>query len=324
MKSSRDERQPLASVIVPAFNAAATIAETIESVQAQTYTNWEMVITDDGSSDETPAIVREFAAADDRIRLLQFEENTGLAARARNNSMQHARGEFFAFLDADDVWVPEKLEKQIAYLLDHPDIDAITCWYYVFGDAERVRQYNNMMWRFSSESVTVDQVLQQSLNTDTIVMRRHCFEQLGGMIESSSLRFGEDYEYFIRLVVGFHVARLTEELCGYRLAPQGESLSTSEGQLDQRRSMELTMLDYLREGGVLNPRQLQRRAAIVHYNLAKDNLFTYHLPFRGDLWKSVRTLRAPAKANVMFLLSFLPASLLRRALIALLTIKNRF
>lgn len=104
------------SIITPSWNCEKYVSETIRSVQAQTYKNWEMLITDDCSTDESVKIIEEFAAKDSRIKLLHLKKNGG-AAKARNNSLKHAEGRFVAYLDADDIWKPDKLEKQIAFML---------------------------------------------------------------------------------------------------------------------------------------------------------------------------------------------------------------
>ena len=105
----------LVSIITPAYNAAAYIAETIESVFAQTYTNWEMLIVNDCSKDNTAEIVQSYAAKDKRIKLINLEQNSGAAA-ARNTAIQNAKGMYIAFLDSDDSWKKEKLQKQLNFM----------------------------------------------------------------------------------------------------------------------------------------------------------------------------------------------------------------
>lgn len=104
----------LVSIIMPSYNTAGFIAETIRSVIAQTYENWELIIVDDCSTDNTDAVVAEFLA-DTRIRYIKNEQNSG-AAISRNRALREARGRWIAFLDSDDLWLPEKLEKQIAFM----------------------------------------------------------------------------------------------------------------------------------------------------------------------------------------------------------------
>lgn len=104
----------LVSVIMPSYNTANFISETIESVLAQTYTNWELIIVDDCSSDNTDEVVERFLS-DGRVRYLKNEKNSG-AAVSRNKALREAHGKWIAFLDSDDLWLPDKLEKQIAFM----------------------------------------------------------------------------------------------------------------------------------------------------------------------------------------------------------------
>lgn len=105
----------LVSIITPAYNAAAYIAETIESVLNQTYTNWEMLIVNDCSKDNTAEIVESYAKKDKRINLINLKQNSGTAI-ARNAAIQNAKGRYIAFLDSDDLWKEEKLQKQIEFM----------------------------------------------------------------------------------------------------------------------------------------------------------------------------------------------------------------
>ena len=105
----------LVSIISPVYKCEKYIVEAIKSVQAQTYPNWELLLVDDCTPDNSPEIIREFAKEDPRIRYLRMEENSG-AALARNKALDEAKGRYIAYLDADDVWLPEKLERQIAFM----------------------------------------------------------------------------------------------------------------------------------------------------------------------------------------------------------------
>jgi teichuronic acid biosynthesis glycosyltransferase TuaG len=107
--------KPLVSIITPSFNSAKFIAETIQSVQNQTYQHWEMIIVDDCSTDETVSVIQEIANKDGRIHLFQLSKNAGTGI-ARNMALEKATGKFIAFLDADDLWKPEKLDKQLDFM----------------------------------------------------------------------------------------------------------------------------------------------------------------------------------------------------------------
>lgn len=103
------------SIITPTYNAARFIAETIYSVKAQTFTNWEMIVVDDCSSDNTVDIVKKEMEYDTRIKLLELKRNSGPAS-ARNQAISAANGDFLAFLDSDDLWLSQKLEKQLIFM----------------------------------------------------------------------------------------------------------------------------------------------------------------------------------------------------------------
>ena len=109
--------KPLVSIIMPSFNAESYIAESIESILHQTYQNWELIITDDRSSDHTPEIVQTYCQKDSRIDFVIAEQHTGIAG-TRNQCLARVKGRFVAFLDNDDLWVPEKLEKQVHFMLE--------------------------------------------------------------------------------------------------------------------------------------------------------------------------------------------------------------
>ncbi|EIJ6032566.1 glycosyltransferase family 2 protein [Acinetobacter baumannii] len=106
----------LVSIIIPSFNSAEYISKTIQSVLLQTYDDWEMIIVDDCSTDNSVNIINDFVSIDSRIKLIQLQKNSG-AAVARNTGIQYAQGRFIAFLDSDDSWNDRKLEKQVHFML---------------------------------------------------------------------------------------------------------------------------------------------------------------------------------------------------------------
>lgn len=108
----------LVSIITPSYNSSRFISDTIESVLAQSYTNWELLITDDCSTDKTVEIVEKYVTRDSRIKLFVLDQNSGAAA-ARNNSLARAQGKYIAFLDSDDLWLPQKLALQLSYMQEH-------------------------------------------------------------------------------------------------------------------------------------------------------------------------------------------------------------
>ncbi|MBD1809591.1 glycosyltransferase [Microcoleus sp. FACHB-SPT15] len=123
---------PTVSIITPAYNAERTILETIESVQKQTYSDFELIIIDDGSKDRTVELVQSIK--DERLKVFSYE-NGGVCV-ARNRGLPHATGEFIAFIDADDLWTPDKLELQLAALREHPEAGVAYSWTYFMYEQE--------------------------------------------------------------------------------------------------------------------------------------------------------------------------------------------
>ncbi len=108
----------LVSIVMPNYNCAKYIAETVNSVLSQTYTDWELLIVDDCSTDNSLEVIKEFTQKDERIKLFVNEKNSGAAA-SRNRALREAKGEWIAFLDSDDLWTADKLEKQIGFMKDN-------------------------------------------------------------------------------------------------------------------------------------------------------------------------------------------------------------
>lgn len=128
--------EPLVSIIMPVYNADKYIGKSICSVINQSYQNWELLITDDLSNDNTQKIVQEYCNKDSRIKLFVNEENGG-AGVARNNSIRHAKGRFIAFLDADDQWLSEKLAKQINFMLTNKYAFTFTAYQKLEGEERK-------------------------------------------------------------------------------------------------------------------------------------------------------------------------------------------
>lgn len=127
----------LVSIVVPCFNAGRLISQTLESAIGQSYGNWELLVVDDCSTDNTREVVSEHARQDSRIRLVKLETNTGGPATPRNVGVQQAQGNWVALLDADDIWHPRKLELQLAALRDH-GAEFSSTWMLDFNDGDRL------------------------------------------------------------------------------------------------------------------------------------------------------------------------------------------
>lgn len=133
----QEYRKGLVSVITPVFNAADYLAQTIESVLRQTYAEWELILIDDGSEDDSLKIALSYEAKDNRIKVIRKANNTGMA-EAINSGCSEACGQYIAFLDSDDIWLPEKLENQVRFMWDKDC--AISCTSYVQINADGTKE----------------------------------------------------------------------------------------------------------------------------------------------------------------------------------------
>lgn len=207
------------SIVTPAWNAAAHIAETIASVRAQSWQDWEWLIVDDGSTDDTATIVRAATAEDARIRLLQ-QSNAGPSA-ARNRAMAEASGAWFTFLDSDDCWHPGFLSTQLAIFQAHPTTDLVT------GTAiNRGGPFDGEPTRPPVDGYPVlsfdDMIRDETAVFIMTVFRRQVFETIGGLDERQWT--SEDYDFWLRAAQAGFVFRLNPEpLAWYRV--RGDSLS---------------------------------------------------------------------------------------------------
>lgn len=133
MKADKSKNEDLVSIIMPAYNCSKFIGTTLDSVRNQTYQNWEVIIIDDCSTDNTAEVVKEYIRKDSRIKYYRLQQNSG-AAVARNKAIDLANGKYMAFLDSDDIWFPEKLTKQINFMKKNNY--GFTCTSYIKIDEE--------------------------------------------------------------------------------------------------------------------------------------------------------------------------------------------
>jgi glycosyltransferase involved in cell wall biosynthesis len=214
----------LVSVVIPAYNAEATLDETLRSVRAQTHRALEIIVVDDGSIDGTRALGERHAAADGRVRVLH-QANAGVAA-ARNAGWQHARSEFIAFVDADDLWAPTKIEKQLAALLSGGDrIGLVYCWFAKIDPASRiVGLHDGPLWQ---GDVTAPILTTNFIgNGSSALLRREALMTAGGFdagLQAQGAHGCEDYLLYFRVAVGHHFALVPERLVGYRQLPNNMS-----------------------------------------------------------------------------------------------------
>ena len=233
----RDGEAPVVSILTPAFNVAEFIEYTIESVLRQTFRSFELLIVDDGSTDDTMAIAARYARLDPRIKPTR-QANGGIAT-ARNAAIARSRGRFFALLDSDDLWLPTYLAEQIAVMEAHPEIGVLSANAINFGgvfDGEP-------LLRVSGRDIRQTSLLELIRHVDSMsvlsVFRREVTQAIGPF--DGALRRSEDYDYWLRAAsAGFTVAINPKPLALYRRRPN--SLSATESLMLQAMRIPLEKL----------------------------------------------------------------------------------
>ncbi len=207
---------PKVSVVVPCYNNTLFVRQSVESVLSQDYPNIEVIVVDDGSTDDS---IAKLAIFGNRIRVIQ-QPNQGPAA-ARNRGIRHATGEFIAFNDSDDLWLPGKVSAQVSYLLRHPEFIACFCSFEVW-DGKSALPEAAVGHQSSAISIIPEatgwlylKLLKESvIHTITIMIRREIVTEVGFFNES--LRIGEDHEYWLRLSRRGKMAKLDHLSALYR------------------------------------------------------------------------------------------------------------
>ena len=243
---------PRVSVVVPVYNASAFLAETIESVRSQTYPGWELVLCDDGSTDDSAEIARRYADLDpERIRCVAHPGGANLGQSAsRNLAIRHARGEFISLLDADDLYLPQRLEEQVAILDARPEADAIygptNMWYGwtgVPGDAARDTTF--AMGIPSDTLLAPGELLVGALRREmqmptpsAMILRAHAVERVGGFVDEYRDVY-EDQVFIAKLTLASSILFVDRRWDLYRQHPD------SVYALAKREGMRMSRLRFL-------------------------------------------------------------------------------
>ncbi|MGN1063588.1 MAG: glycosyltransferase family 2 protein [Alphaproteobacteria bacterium] len=206
------QKRPTVSVVMPVYNRADTVGEAIESILNQTYRDFEFIIVDDGSTDNTPTVLKEYADKDSRIRIITHPENRGISA-ARNTAQEKARGTWLAIMDSDDVALPIRLEKQLTALAQNPDIDALTAaWETLEKGVKKEWLKNPKEYSFVEYQgrFPVGMFFTNCYANVPALIRRD-FVKKHGITYKTDLSVGEDYDYWLQMIfAGAKLARLNQ------------------------------------------------------------------------------------------------------------------
>jgi glycosyltransferase involved in cell wall biosynthesis len=270
------------SIIIPAYNAARWLPDTLDSLLLQTCSDWEAIIIDDGSTDGTAGVVGDYRARDGRISLIRVPDNCGTSA-ARNRGMLEARGEYIAFLDSDDIWFPTKLEKQIRLLQARPDCDACYTQFELVDDWCRITdKWRELSRIFSHNPVNALALARGNYvggSASGVLMRRSLIKSVG--LFNETMRGSEDLDYWYRIALRGHFCLVPEVLVQIRRKSETR-ISSVERNLHGS-------LDFVRNARLIAPQ--------YHERLLRE----FEIETQLMLW-CFRIFRKARIARVLFLL----------------------
>ena len=242
---------PLISVVVPVFNGEKTIKETIESVLKQTFTDFELLVINDGSQDLTVEVVEKIQ--DSRIQVYSYP-NAGLAA-SRNRGIDRSTGEYIAFIDADDLWTPDKLEDQFNALKSHPEAAVAYSW------TDYIDEYSQFLGKGGHITVNGN-IYPHLLLTDLLengsnpLIRKQAFIEVGNFDESLSA--AEDWDMLLRLAIRYHFIAVSSPQVLYRISSNSMSFNVLQQERESLKVIERAFnqapesLQYLKKPSLAN------------------------------------------------------------------------
>jgi glycosyltransferase involved in cell wall biosynthesis len=272
----------LISVIIPAYNAEHTILETIKSVQQQTFTDFELIVINDGSTDRTLELLQNIK--DERLNIFSYK-NGGLPV-ARNRGISHATGEFIAFLDADDLWTPDKLELQLAALQQHPEAGVAYSWTYNMSEKQELLYPVEPLFE---GNVYADLLLWNFLsNGSNPLIRTQAIESVGEFCPE--FKSAEDWDYWLRLAGNWSFALVPKHHVLYR-----RSSSSMSSKLDVMKEEAIRVLERRFEAAPLELQYLKNQSLANVYQYYAEVYLRDINNSAGEinkviqnLWKAIR------------------------------------
>ena len=290
---------PRVSVVVPTYNRADLLPQAIDSVLRQAFVSFELLVVDDGSTDDTDRVVARFE--DDRILYLR-QPHSGLPAVARNTGMRRARGEFIAFLDSDDLWLPEKLACQVEQMDARPELGLVYANAYRFVDDPRQHDPRDLLLKPGQgvAGEAFERLYGRPVIPNlTVMIRSSVVAKTGLFDEDPRLKANEDYDYWLRIAHEYSIGYLDRPLALYRHHAQGISkatLATYQAKLFLLEKLDRAYPEFVAR----HPEKRSRWLATIHYGLGRELL-------RGDRAMEARShLRQswaiePRPATLLFL-----------------------
>lgn len=292
-----ERKPPRVSVVIPAFNRGDLLIEALESVLAQSYRDYEIIVVDDGSTDQTARLIEPYL---DRLTYL-WQPNQGVA-HARNTGILKARGELICFLDSDDLWTPGKISSQVRFADEHPNYGLVAAEIAAFdAQGDYAHRAKASLYRIRNGFVLEHLLFSNWIQTSTVMVRRECLEKVG-LFDEDVGQFGEDWLLWMRVAAEFPVYFLPEPLVRYRIHPQSLMSHQPEAQYESL----MLILDKLRELPKFRDRQhlIERAGYRISLNRGRGNLRAgNYRQAEGKLRQACSMSRMPVKAAGLLLLA---------------------
>jgi len=261
---------PLISVIIPAYNAERTILETIKSVQSQTYSDLELVVINDGSTDRTLDLLNSIQ--DDRLKVFSFH-NSGVCV-ARNYGISQAKGEFISFIDADDLWASNKLEAQLDALKQHPEADVAYSWTYFFYEqtGEKIPGHP----AFFTGNVYGDLLKENFITSGSnILVRREAIQKIGEF--DSTFPHCADWDFYLRLAAQCKFVVVSQHQIFYRQSTTSMTSTKISGIEKQL----ITMLEKAYQSAPVEYQQIKNHSLSWVYEYCTQQYLQYSSDIEG-------------------------------------------
>ncbi len=289
---------PAVSVIMNCYNCSKYLRESIDSVYAQTFTNWEIIFWDDASTDDSAEIAHSY---DNKLRYFDSKVKVSLG-EARNLAIDKARGKYIAFLDCDDTWLPEKLEQQVRLMDTRPEVDFIYGNYYIFNSDNNTRSLNYK--KPQAEGYIFNRLLYSySIGILTVMVRKKVLDALDTGFDPF-LSLAEDYEMFMRILFYYQATYIHDPLASYRVHSNMGSFKYRDNWIPEYHHInkifrKLDKNNKYSRGIAYREKHVVMTEALIR--MAQGNLKTAR--------SVIRPLRyADYRCFIIYLLSFLPVS----------------
>lgn len=280
------------SIIIPTYNSEKTIEETIASIQQQSFTDYEIIVIDDGSQDNTIKVVKSIV--EPRLQLFSYEN--GGVATARNRGIAHATGEFIAFLDADDLWSPDKLALQIEALYQNPEAKVVYSW------TKYIDEHGQPLFsgtRYFYQGDVYKQLLQTNFltNASNILVHRNVLDLVPGF--DPELAYTADWDFYLRLAKNFNFAVVPKFQIYYR-----QSANSMSTKVEQLKEESLLLLDRVYQTATTKLKLQKNRSYSILYLYCADL-------YRKKIDINNRKSLVSAKQNLKTSILLYPQSLLQ-------------